>query len=301
MGALHPFSLLFPLMALALSPLLMGVINRTKAAWAGRTGQPLTQMYFDLARLWRKGAVYSRTTTWVFRMGPVAGLASALAALTLTPFGGLPAALSFDGDLLALIYLIGAGRFFTILAALDTGSAFEGMGASREAFFAVFTEVIFILGLAALAMQTGSLSLSGMVATSEKFDFAASAMVAAALFVALLAENARIPVDDPNTHLELTMIHEVMVLDHGGPDLALIEYSRALKWWLFSSILAQALTPLPGGPGLAVVYTLTMMTALAIAAGVVESTMARLRLTFVPPFLMGAGALSALAVILFLR
>ena len=98
MGALHPFSLLFPLMALALSPLLMGVINRTKAAWAGRTGQPLTQMYFDLARLWRKGAVYSRTTTWVFRMGPVAGLASALAALTLTLFGGLPAALSFDGE-----------------------------------------------------------------------------------------------------------------------------------------------------------------------------------------------------------
>jgi len=138
--------LIHPVLALLLSPLLLGVINRTKARFAGRQGAPLLQAYYDLAKLLRKGAVYSRTTTWVFRAGPVVGLAAALATTTLVPLGGVPAAMNFAGDLVLLAYLLGVMRFFTVLAALDTGSSFEGMGASREVAFSALAEPALLLG-----------------------------------------------------------------------------------------------------------------------------------------------------------
>ncbi len=215
---------LFPiinfLLALVSAPLLLGVINKTKALFAGRRGQPVLQAYSDLWKLLHKGAVYSRTTTWVFRAGPVVGLACVLVAAALTPFGGAPALMGFSGDLLLLVYLFGVMRFFTVLAALDTGSAFEGMGASREVQFSALAEPAFLLGLAAVAHVTGSFSLSTMFPALDATDWSqagpALLLVAAALFIVFLAENSRIPVDDPDTHLELTMIHEVMVLDHGG-------------------------------------------------------------------------------------
>ena len=157
-------ALLHPVLALALAPLLPGVINRTKAFFAGRRGPPLLQAYFDLWKLFRKGAVYSRTTTWIFRAGPVVNFACLLGALALVPLGRVPALFPFEGDLLLLAYLLGLGRFFTALAALDTGSSFEGMGASREVQFAVFAEPALLIGLAALARQAQSLSLSTVYA-----------------------------------------------------------------------------------------------------------------------------------------
>jgi len=292
--------------ALVFSPLMLGVINRTKAWFAGRRGQPLLQAYFDLYKLLAKGAVYSRTTTWVFRAGPVIGLAAVLVAMPLVPLGGAPAPLAFAGDFILLVYLLGLMRFFTVAAALDTGSSFEAMGASREVTFSALAEPALLLGLAVVARQTGSLSLSGMYAgmAMETWRQAGpvSALVAAAFMVVLLAENARVPVDDPNTHLELTMIHEVMVLDHGGPDLAFILYAAALKLWVFSALLVGLVLPLRTGHAwLDVASALGGIFAVAVAVGVVESSMARLRLLRVPQLLVGAGALVALALILTLR
>ena len=304
---MNPVSFIQPLLALALSPLLLGVINRTKASFAGRNGQPLLQSYFDIWKLLQKGAVYSRTTTWVFRAGPIIGLAAVLAATALVPLGGLPSTVSFTGDLVFFAYLLGLMRFFMVIAALDTGSSFEGMGASREVTFSALAEPALLLGLAALARQTGSLSLSSIY-SSLSFDAWLGvgpmlALVVAALMVVLLAENARIPVDDPNTHLELTMIHEVMVLDHSGPDFAFILYGAALKLWVLGALVAGLIIPIrAGNPWLDGGACLLGMLVIAIIIGIVESSMARLRLPRqVSGLLVGAGALAAVALILTLR
>jgi formate hydrogenlyase subunit 4 len=292
--------------ALFAAPLMPGLINRTKALFAGRTGQPVLQLYIDLWKLLRKGAVFSRTTTWVFRAGPVVGLASILVAAALTPFGGAPALIDFPGDLILFVYLLGLLRFFTILAALDTGSAFEGMGASREAAFSALAEPAFLLGLAVVARKTGSLSLSGMFTGDSIAAWAhagpAILLVTGALLVILLAENARIPVDDPNTHLELTMIHEVMVLDHSGPDFALILYTSAMKLWVLGALLIDVMIPVRTGFFLFDGFiALAGMFGLAVVVGAIESVMARLRLVRVPQLLVAAGALAGLAMFLVMR
>ena len=288
------------LLALLLSPLLLGIINRVKAIFAGRNGQPLLQLYHDLAKLLRKGAVYSRTTTWVFRAGPVVGLAAVLAACALVPFGGQPSLLAFPGDFLALAYLLGLARFFTILAAMDTGSSFEGMGASREAAFSALAEPALLLSLVAVALRSGRLSLSGMLALPLGWGHLAPALwlVAAAVFIVLLTENARVPVDDPATHLELTMIHEVMVLDHSGPDLAFILYGAALKLWVLGAVWVGIVMPFGGtNPWVGTLFALAAMLGLAVFIGVVESMMARLRLARIPPLLIGAGVCALLALL----
>ncbi len=292
-------------LALVLAPLLPGLVNRVKALAAGRTGPPLVQLYSDLARLLRKGSVTSRTTTWVFRAGPAVGLAATLAAATLVPFGGATALFPFGGDLVLFAYLLALARFATVLAALDTGSAFEGMGAAREVTFSSLAEPALFLGLLTVARATRALSLSGMLgpALPEAWArFTPALLIAAlALFVVALAENARIPVDDPTTHLELTMIHEVMVLDHSGPDLALILYGAALKLLLFGSLVARVVvgTARTGLAGTALF--LLSLVGFAIVVGVVESVMARLRLSRVPQLLVGASVLSAFGLVLLLR
>ncbi len=308
-------SLLQPAAALALAPLLTGIINRTKAFVAGRRGQPLLQTYWDLAKLLRKGAVYSRTTSWVFRAGPVVGLASALTVLAVIPLGGAPAPLHFTCDLIFMAYLLGVMRFFTVAAALDTGSAFEGMGASREVQFAVLAEPALLLSLAAMSQVSRTsnaaalpgnlehLSLSGMYSGLSLSVWmhggAALLLIAGALLVVLLAESCRIPVDDPNTHLELTMIHEVMVLDHSGPDFAMILYGAALKLWIMSALLAGVLVPVRSGrPLVDAAAVIGGIFVVAVVIGIIESSMARLRLLRVPQLLTGAGALAVLALML---
>jgi len=298
---------LHPVLALVLAPLLFGLINRVKARVAGRRGQPLLQPYHDLGKLMRKGAVYSRTTTWVFRAGPAVGLAALATALLLLPLGGGTAAVAFPGDLLLLVYLLGLARFFTILAALDTGSAFEGMGASREAQFALFAEPALLLGLAVLVRLTGSLSLSGMLRGFPEemtgTTLPAILLTAMALFAVLLTECSRIPVDDPNTHLELTMIHEVMVLDHGGVDFGFIQYAAALKMWLLAALLVGILLPFwaLATPGWRLAGGVAGILAVALTVGVVESVMARVKLLRIPQLLVAAAVLAALALALTLR
>ncbi len=291
--------------ALALAPLLPGIINRVKALFAGRKGPPLAQLYHDLAKLLRKGTVYSATTTWIIKAGPVVGAAAAAASLALVPFAGEPGIVSFAGDLILLAYVLGLGRFLTVLAALDTGSAFEGMGASREVWFSALAEPALLLGLAGLAAASGSLSLSGIFLGPGPHLLMggrapAVLLIAAAFILVFLAENSRIPFDDPNTHLELTMIHEVMVLDHGGPDLALIEYGSSLKLWVLGSLLVDALVPPLGGWPARLAASLGGLAAVAVLTGVLESVMARLKLLRVPQALVMASVFSLIALILVL-
>jgi formate hydrogenlyase subunit 4 len=291
---------------LLLPPLLIGIIHRTKASFAGRVGPPLLQAYFDLWRLFRKGSVFSTTTTWVFLAGPVVSLATSLLALALIPIGPLPALVPFTGDLILFAYLFALGRFFTVAAALDTGSAFEGMGGAREVTFACLAEPALLLSLIVLAVGSRTLSLSAMLGENLVLEWSTIAaslvVVLVSLFIVMLAENSRIPFDDPNTHLELTMIHEVMVLDHSGPAFGMILYGSSLKLFALAALIARIATPFSIGDrlfdlGVFVLATITV----AVAIGIVESMIARLRMTQAPNLLIGACILSAFGIVLLAR
>jgi formate hydrogenlyase subunit 4 len=291
---------------LLLAPLLLGVVGRVKAVVAGRQGPPLLQPWRDLLRLAGKGAVYSRTTTWVFRAGPVVGLAAILAAGLLLPLGAPAATIVFAGDFALLAALLGLARFVTVIAALDTGSSFEGMGAAREVTFSALAEPALFLGFVSLVRSTGGLDLTHLLgdglAAAWQADSSALLLVALSIFVVALAENSRIPVDDPATHLELTMIHEVMVLDHSGPDLALIQYGAALKLYLFGALVVKlALGARFADPWAAFAAFLAGQLVFALVLGLVESTRARVRLVRVPQLLIGASVLSGFALVLILR
>lgn len=301
------------LLSLALAPLLAGIINRVKAKFAGRRGRPYFQLYFDLAKLLHKNAVYSTTTSPIFWLGPLVNLGAVMAALLFVPLGTTPALAYFPGDFFLAAYLLAMGRFATILAALDTGSAFEGMGASREATFSALAEPVLLFGLVPLGLTAKSFSLTPMLVpvTPEAWNtyWPVLCLLGAAFFIVLLAENSRIPVDDPNTHLELTMIHEVMILDHGGVDLALIEFASALKLWFFCAIVTGVIMPdvpmyisgtIFGGAAFSsasvtLVFAVIGIFLTAALVGVAESIMARLRLFRVPQLLALAAALTALA------
>jgi formate hydrogenlyase subunit 4 len=290
----------------ALPPLLLGVINKTKALFAGRRGPPLLQAYRDIAKLLRKGLVLSKTSTWIFSAGPVITLVAVALAGLFAPFGGFDSPLSFSGDMILFAYLLALSRFFTTAAALDTGSAFEGMGAAREATFACLSEPALFFAFLVLARRSGSLSLTGMLgAGSGAFSAAVLAplvLVCLGLFIVILAETCRIPVDDPNTHLELTMIHEAMILDHGGPLLGIIEYSASMKLLVLESILLSLVLPFRTGIAWAD-WGIFVAEAAALSAviGVVESIMARLRMRRVPYLLTGALLLCGSGFILLVR
>lgn len=290
---------------LVLAPLVPGIATRTRAVLTGRRGAPVWQTYADVWKLLRRGIVYSRTVTAAFRLVPVAALSAVLAGAALVPLDGRTSLLGFPGDFVAFAYVLALGRFVLVLGALDTGSSFEGMGASREVTFASLVEFGLFIALGALGVVTRSLSLSGMLGAplAAQWTNAAPAMilVAAALFVLLLAECARSPVDDPTTHLELTMIHEVMILDHSGPDLGAILYASSLKLALLAALLARVAWPVANyGTAARFGAFVASVLAVGVLVGVVEASMARVRLTKVPLVLASAVALSALGLVLVL-
>jgi formate hydrogenlyase subunit 4 len=291
---------------LLLPPLFQGIIVKVKAAFAGRIGAPLLQPYYDIIKLFRKGVVLSSTTTWLFQAGPVVALVTSLMAGLIVPLGYTQAPIAFAGDLVFFAYLFGLGRFFTVLAALDTGSAFEGMGAAREATFACLAEPALFLGLLVLAKRSMSLSLSTMLGDSMPGGWsqvtAPLVLVVVSLFIVVLAECSRIPVDDPNTHLELTMIHEVMVLDHSGPPFGAILYGVSIKLFVLGTIVVRSACPFKftGAAANWAAYLLAMV-AFAVTVGVVESTIARLRLRRVTNLLVAACLLSGFGIILLAR
>jgi formate hydrogenlyase subunit 4 len=298
--------LIHALLTILMPPLLIGVIGKTKAAFAGRVGAPYLQLYYDLAKLIRKGSVFSDTTTWLFRAGPVITLAATLVAALLIPLGNHLSPISFAGDMILFAYLFALGRFFTTTAALDTGSSFEGMGAAREATFACLAEPTLFFTLMTLSRLSGSLSLSPMLTSLSPALWISSGasllLLVGGMFIVLLVENCRIPFDDPTTHLELTMIHEVMVLDHSGPAFAYILYGAALKLFVLGAFFIQVALPLKTGNALLDwgIFIVSML-GLAVTIGIVESIMARLRLVRIPQLLVAACILSAFSMLLILR
>jgi formate hydrogenlyase subunit 4 len=288
------------------APFLLGVINKTKAFVAGRKGPPVFQTYYDLGKLLRKGFVVSSTTTWVFLAGPVLSAVAPLVALLLLPLGGAPALLSFTGDMILFVSVFALARFFVASAAMDTGSPFEGMGAAREVTFSALAEPALLFGMLALTRLSGSLTLTRMLdlrgAGAWQKASAAIVLILASWFLVLLTENARVPFDDPTTHLELTMIHEVMVLDHAGPALGFIVYGTALKFTAFATLLVTLLTPARSGTAaLDLALFVGGLLGVSVAVGLVESSMARLRLVRVPQLLVTATLLAGFAVVLVLR
>jgi formate hydrogenlyase subunit 4 len=291
---------------LVAAPLIPGLATKTRALLTGRRGPPVWQLYADLRKLLRKGATYSTTTTWAFRLAPLAVVATTLLASALVPLDGRTSLVSFTGDAVAFAYLLGLGRFLLVLGALDTGSSFEGMGTSREVSFASLVEPGLFVALVALGIATQRLSLAGMFGAElwQRWPLVAPTVIllAVSLFVLMLAECARVPVDDPATHLELTMIHEVMVLDHSGPDLAFILYANALKMGVFAALILNLVVPRAAlaGWASAAILTAAMITA-GIGVGIVESSMARLRMPKVPLFIAGGTALGLFGLILLLQ
>jgi len=293
-------TLIHLLLLLGLSPLLAGIITRVKAIIAGRRGAPLLQIYYDIVKLLQKDMVLSRTTTWVFRAGPVLAVAVPLLACLLIPFGPLQAPVSFAGDFVLFAYLFGLSRFFTVLAALDTGSSFEGMGAAREATFSCLAEPTLFIVFMVLTRLSGTLSLNGMLSSDSSGVSLFLATVC--LFVILLVENCRIPFDDPTTHLELTMIHEVMVLDHSGPDFGLILYGAAMKLFVLGALFTNIVLPVStGNIAVNTAIFIGFMLGLAACIGLVESAMARLQMVRIPQLLVGTSLLSFFSFILLLR
>lgn len=294
-------------LAVGLSPFFAAVILKVKAFFGGKKGPPLLIHYYTLVKLFRKGSVYSRSTTFIFKMGPVVSLAAALTALLFLPLAGCPPVLCFNGDVVFVLYALGVGRFFTIAAAMDTASPFEGMGAAREAYFPIICEAGMFMVLILFFQLTGELSLAAYFAEGRTQALWAGAgasllFVVAAFFIILLTENARVPVDDPSTHLELTMIHEVMVLDHSGPDFALIELGAFVKLFFYAALAARLICPVD--TVLPVVnialFGLTLLGVYGVI-GVTESVMARFRMDRVPRFVLTAFALAFFATIITLE
>ncbi|MCB9653260.1 MAG: NADH-quinone oxidoreductase subunit H [Deltaproteobacteria bacterium] len=290
------FSILLHGLACVAGPLfVVGVIQRTKAVFAGRRGPSLLQFAWDLGKLLRRDVVLSRTTTWVFLAGPVVGLITSVLALSLLPVGMHPAALSFEGDFVLFACALGLGRFFTVGAALDTGSPFEGMGGAREVTLGALAEPALFIGFMVLARVTDAGSLTGMLSGGAGVAWASAGASLTAILLGwclvLLAENARIPFDDPTTHLELTMIHEAMILDHSGPLLGLILLSSAVRLFAFCLLLVGLVMPF-GSWGLDPSFSILVAGAgvfgVAVLIGVVESVMARLRLVQVPKIMVAS-------------
>lgn len=272
----------------------LGVINRTKALCAGRKGPKLYQTFFDLKRLLRKRPVYSWTTSWIFQVGPSIILASTWIAGLVAPMIPGFSPIGFPWDFVAFAYLLGLGRLFLVLSALDTGSSFEGMGSSREVTFSSIIEPAFFMGVATIAALSGKSTFSELFHLSTTGSPVFYGICVLMLFVILQTEAARLPVDDPNTHLELTMVHEVMILDHSGPDLAAMIYATAIKMTMWLGLLAVMTNPfVPEVYGwVSVAASLLLMTFFAVGVGVIESVMARLRMSTVPYYAtvaLGAG------------
>ena len=280
---------------LLLAPLLPGLINKVKAWVAGRRGPPVLQLYYDLARLWRKRVVMSALASPAFIVGPAVAWVAIAGATMLVPLGPAVATLSFRGDVILMLYLLALARFATTWSAMETGSAFEGMGAAREVSFAVLAEAALVAAMLTLSVQTGSVSLATMLAPSVGTS---ALLLAAGLFTVLLAENCRVPFDDPATHLELTMIHEVMVLDHSGPPLATILHGASMKLLLFAVLLTQAVLPMGiFSPLVASALLLLGVLVVTVGVGLVESFLARFAFRRVPLLLTTSVLLCVFALL----
>ena len=274
------------LLILFMSLFFTGFIIRTKSILSGRKGPGIFQPMRDIFRLWKKGSVYSVTTSFIFQIAPTAYFASVLMAILMIPHGSTPGIISFNGDFIMFAYLLAFGKFLMITAALDTGSSFEGMGASREALFSMLVEPAFFILLGSFALFTGHTSFIQIFSElhyGTHISYLLGALASFVLVMIAMVENSRMPIDDPKTHLELTMIHEVMILDNSGFDLGLIMYTTHLKFVMYGAIISNffiGVLPLQ----ISIPIFLMIQIGFAIAVGAIESFMARFRMGNNPQF-----------------
>ncbi len=296
---------------LALAPLLSGIIKKIKAFFQIRKGPSIFQPYYDIAKLLRKDSVVSENVSWIFHAAPVISFAAMLTAGLIIPVFISELPFSFAGDLIAVVYLFALARFFTALASLDAGSSFGGMGGSREMFIASMVEPALMLSIFAVALNVGSTNLSLISQTVSSMGLSAVSpyhlLAFVALFIIAIAETGRIPVDNPATHLELTMIHEAMILEYSGKQLAIVELCAMVKQLLVFSLLANIFFPWgiaqeisAGGIAVALLVFLIKIVVLGTIMAIVETSTAKWRLFRLPDLLSISLMLSFLSLVSFI-
>lgn len=273
-----------------------GIIIRTKSLASGRKGPGIMQPIRDVIRLFKKGAVYSQTTSFIFQIAPTIYFSSVVMAMMVVPFGQAKGIISFNGDFVFFAYVLALGKFFSIISAMDTGSSFEGMGASREALYSLFAEPAFFILMGSFALLTGHTSFHEMFMALHLGSYISYAIAMLATFVLvmiMMVENSRMPIDDPKTHLELTMIHEVMILDNSGFDLGLILTTGYLKFALYGALIVNLFIGMvPYQYAIPLFFIIQFM--LAAAIGLIESFMARYRMSHNPQFIFALTSVSLL-------
>lgn len=273
-----------------------GIVIRTKSLTSGRKGPSIFQPIKDIIRLFKKGAVYSETTSFIFQIAPSIYFASIIMAIMVIPFGQYKGLISFEGDFVFFAYVLALGKFFSIISALDTGSSFEGMGASREALYSMLTEPAFFLLMGSLALLTGYTSFHEIFTTfhfGSYISYAIGVMATFVLVMICMIENSRMPIDDPKTHLELTMIHEVMILDNSGFDLGLILHATNLKFAMYGALIANlyfGILPLY----YSIPIFLGIQSLFAVTVGLLESFSARYRMSHNAQFIFTLSSVSLL-------
>lgn len=273
-----------------------GIINRVKSLSSGRKGPDILQPIRDVIRLFKKGSVYSETTSFVFQIAPTIYFASVVMAMLVVPFGSSKGIISFNGDFIFFAYVLSLGKFFNIISAMDTGSSFEGMGASREALYSMFAEPAFFILMGSLALLTGYTSFHEMFAALHIGSYISYALAILGTFVLLMismVENSRMPIDDPKTHLELTMVHEVMILDNSGFDLGLILSAGYLKFAIYGALVVNLFIGVfPYQYSIPIFFVIQIL--LATAIGLIESFMARFRMSHNAQFIFVLTSVSLL-------
>ena len=273
-----------------------GVIVRVKSMASGRKGPGILQPLFDVFRLFKKGVVYSETTSFVFQIAPTIYFSSVVMAMLVVPFGQSKGILSFDGDFIFFAYILALGKFFSIISAMDTGSSFEGMGASREALYSMFAEPAFFILMGSLALLTGHTNFQEMFSALHIGSYISYALAILGTFVLMMiamVENSRMPIDDPKTHLELTMVHEVMILDNSGFDLGLILTAGYLKFAIYGALVVNLFIGVfPLQYSIPMFFVIQFV--LASGVGFIESFMARFRMSHNAQFIFVLTSVSLL-------
>ncbi len=275
--------------------LMMGIIKKTKTFWAGKKGPSVFQPLYDFIRLMKKDFVISKTTSVVFRIAPIITFSTVLFAGLFVPLASGSALINIPAGLIVFAYTLALGKFASLISAMDTGSSFEGMGASREACFSTIVEPAFFIVIASIMALTGNYTfgaLSNIISSAGNYGVLIIVFSVVVLFIMMLTEASRVPVDDPATHLELTMIHEVMILDNSGSDLALFSWANSIKLLLLSSLIANMIIPSTIEGWLSVLLYLLIMFIISIIIGTVESGMARIRMSHVFEFIFIMSSIS---------
>jgi formate hydrogenlyase subunit 4 len=291
------------LVILALAPMFAGLVNKLKAIFTGRIGAPVLQPYYDLKRLYKKETINAKSSSFISGISPAINLISVVIAAAMLPIGFARPIISFEGDIILFAYVLGLARYFQILAAMDIGSSFEGMGAAREATFAVFAEPIFFFTIGSIAFISGLTSIYDIYHSIrlDNVSYIVFIIVCSiSVFILAVTECSRMPVDDPNTHLELTMIHEVMILDNSGIDLFLYQYSSFIKLFIYSILETSFFYPFgvrsyPVG----VIIFIVVIAALSIALAISETITSRFKMKNIPQYLLFATAIGILNLLIY--